>query len=470
MMSMQRLTAGRTLQARRAFIAVVGLLATCTMADAVSAGRLISRDDLRHLGLERAWFAQVRLDRARNQVERAVLANDRLDVLTTAGVVQELNAQTGETLWTASVGNPLYPNLGPAVSEQHVALVNGSTLYVLDRADGRPVKVRRIGGAPGAAPALTPGHVLVPLLNGRVVGFPLDRDVVTPWYYQSFGRAGVPPMATSDSVVWATDSGHVYISGAKNLNVRSRLETGSEIVAPAAHATIKQEQEDVKVVLVAAISGEVFAVEEATGRKRWKNATGYTITRSPAAVGDSVYVTSDEPSLHSIDAATGLLKWEAPNVAQFAAASRNRVYGVDELGGLVVLDAKTGAMIGRMATGSATTALVNDQTDRIYLVSNDGTVQCLREIGAKEPHHHRPAATESAAPAEPGAMETATPGTLDDAETEAAPPADTEDPFGGAADAEGMEAEVEPADEAQPMDDAGDFGVGEGDPFGNDEE
>jgi hypothetical protein len=33
-----------------------------------------------------------------------------------------------------------------------------------------------------------------------------------------------------------------------------------------------------------------------------------------------------------------------------------------------------------------------------------------------------------------------------------------------------MEAEVEPADEAQPMDDAGDFGVGEGDPFGNDEE
>ena len=81
-------------------------------------------------------------------MERAVLANDRLAVLTTAGVVQEFNAQTGETLWIASVGNPKYPNLGPAVSEQHVALVNGSTLYVLDRTDGRPVKVRRVGGAP----------------------------------------------------------------------------------------------------------------------------------------------------------------------------------------------------------------------------------------------------------------------------------------------------------------------------------
>jgi outer membrane protein assembly factor BamB len=470
MMSMQRHIAGRTLQARRALLAIISLLATCTMADTISAGRLISRDDLRHLGLERAWFAQVRLDRARNQVERAVLANDRLIVLTTAGVVQELNAQTGETLWIASVGNSLYPNLGPAVGEQHVALVNGSTLYVLDRTDGRPVKVRRIGGAPGAAPALTTGHVLVPLLNGRVVGFPLDRDVVTPWYYQSFGRAGVPPTATASSVVWATDSGHVYISGAKNLNVRSRLETGSEIVAPAAQATVKIGDQNVNLVFVAAVSGEVFAAEEATGRKRWKNATGYTITRAPAAVGDSVYVTSDEPALHSIDAATGLSKWEAPNVAQFAAASRNRVYGVDELGGLVVLDAKTGAPVGRIPTNGSTSALVNDQTDRLYLVSNDGQVQCLREIGAKEPLYHRPAATESEAPAEPGAMETAAPGTAEDAETEGALPDDTEDPFGGAADAEGMEAEVEPADEAQPMDDAGDFGVDDGDPFGNDEE
>src|SRR5687768_3683401 len=134
-MSMQQLVGCGKPQARAALVVAISLLVISTTGHFALAARLISREDARHLGLERAWFAQVRLDRARNQVERAVLANDRLDVLTSAGVVQEFDAKTGETLWIASVGNPKYPNLGPAVSETHVALVNGSTLYVLDRTD-----------------------------------------------------------------------------------------------------------------------------------------------------------------------------------------------------------------------------------------------------------------------------------------------------------------------------------------------
>jgi outer membrane protein assembly factor BamB len=466
-MSKQRSTASRTFCHRTAIGALVALLAVSVMVDAVYSGRLISRDDARHLGLERAWFAQVRLDRSRNQVERAVLANDRLDVLTTAGVLQEFNAQTGETLWIASVGEASFPNLGPAVSEQFVALINGSTLFVLDRTDGRPVKVRRVGGAPGAAPALTKGHVLVPLLNGRVEGYPIDKEIVTPWYYQSFGRAKVPPSATADSVVWATDSGHLYIAAAEDLSVRSRLETGSEISAPAAHRK--------PFVFVAAVSGEVFGVEEDTGRKRWKYATGYTVTRAPAAVGDRVYVTSDEPALHAIDAASGVAKWETPGVAQFAAASRDRVYGVDKLGALVVLDAATGAVVGRRPADLSTVALVNDQTDRLYLVSDDGAVQCLREIGAKEPLYHQPAASESEQKkTEPGETQPIAPESSDVEDTvpgeEAAPPADTDDPFGGVGEAEAgdaMESEDQPAE--APMDDAGGFGVDDEDPFANDE-
>ena len=65
--------------------------------------RLVTDAQARHLGLERAWFAQVQLDAARNEVERAVLEGDRLTVLTTAGVVQELDALTGRTMWIAPI-------------------------------------------------------------------------------------------------------------------------------------------------------------------------------------------------------------------------------------------------------------------------------------------------------------------------------------------------------------------------------
>jgi outer membrane protein assembly factor BamB len=418
-------------QPRNLMIAVAAaLLILGTLArDADAVRRLSGQEEARQLGLTRAWFAQVRLDPSRNRVERAVLEGDRLSVLTSAGVLQELDALTGRTMWIAPVGNPDHPSLGPAATEQYVALVNGSTLYVLDRVDGRPVKIRPVGGAPGAAPALSKSHVFVPLVTGRIEAYPLEGQILTPWYYQSIGRAMVAPLTTSDSFVWATDTGHVYVGRLPALGVRYRLETGSEIVAPPAYRQ--------PFVYVATLDGEVFAMHELTGERRWKYATGFPVTRAPAAVADRVFVTSQEPALHCIDAVKGTALWEMADITQFAAMSRDYVYGVDELGRLVALDAKTGALAGRMPTDIATHALVNDQTDRIYLVSKDGIVQCLHELAAEQPLYHRRPVTEApppAAPAEPPPPEV-TPPAAPDEEEEPSPfgedemPAE-ESPFG----------------------------------------
>lgn len=443
--------------------ALVAILVSSTVLSVYALARsvqgaqpLVTEAQALHLGLERAWYARVRLDPARNEVERAVLEGDRLTVLTSAGIVQEFDANTGQTMWIAPIGNPNYASLGPAASDKFVALINGSTLYVLDRADGKPTIVRPVGGAPGAAPAVGENYVFVPLAIGRIEGYPLGEQKLTPWYYQSYGRAMVSPLATPDSFVWTTDSGHMYVGRAGELGVRFRLETGSEIVAPPAYGA--------PYVIAATVNGEVFSMHEMTGQRRWKYATGFPVTRAPAVVGNKVYVTSDEPMLHCIDAERGTELWEAPHVSQFAAASAKRVYGVDDLGALVVLDAANGAMLGRMPTNSSTHALVNDQTDRVYLVSKDGMVQCFHEIGVKEPMHHRPkvepatptsdgqpaAPAASTRPAQPPAEDT------EEAAEEAEEPAEEMD--------EAAEAE-EPADE-----EAGDAGSEE-DPFsGMDEE
>jgi outer membrane protein assembly factor BamB len=357
-------------------------------------GRLSAQQDARQLGLIRAWFAQVRVDPSRYHVERAILVGDRLTVLTSGGIVHEFHALTGETMWVAPIGNSKYPNLGPAASDQFVAVINGSTLYVLDRTDGRPVLVRSISGVPGAAPALARDHVFVPLLNGRIEAYPLHEQKRTPWYYQSYGRAMVPPLVTPHSFVWSTDSGYLYVGRLDDLGVRFRLETGSEIAAPPAYRD--------PFILVATVTGEVFAVHEMTGARRWKYATGFTVMRAPAAIGERVFVTSEEPALHCIDAKRGIALWEAAKIWQFAAASQARVYGVDELHRLVALDGQNGRTVGRMAIDSETQSLVNDQTDRIYLVSSSGLVQCFHEIDSEQPLYHvskEPAPAETA-PAE----------------------------------------------------------------------
>jgi outer membrane protein assembly factor BamB len=360
---------------------VLCLCATSLHAAVRVNNRLISQEELQRVGLTRAWFAQVRMNPARNHVERAILTGGRLTVLTSAGVVQEFNAETGETLWTAEIGNENYPSLGPAANNEFVALVNGSTLYVLDRTDGRPTVIRQVGGAPGAAPALAEKFVFVPLVKGRVEGYPLAADQkATPWFYQAAGRAMVPPLATPSSVVFTTDLGYLYVGYSDKPGMRFRLETGSEIVAPPTYQK--------PFVYVASTSGEVFAMQELTGARRWKYATGFPIERAAAPAGKRVFVTSVEPALHCIDAVRGDRLWEAPNMKQFAAASNTRVYGVDDLGAFVALDGANGNVVARIAADHPIRSLVNNQTDRVYLVSDEGVVECLHEINAKTPLRH----------------------------------------------------------------------------------
>jgi hypothetical protein len=351
--------------------------------EARSAHRLIGQEQANRMGLTRAWFTQVRLDSARHHVERAILTGDRLTLLTTAGVVQEMNALTGQTYWTAPIGKSNYPSLGPAASDKYVAILNGSTLYVLDRADSKPVMIRPVGSAPGAAPAISHEYVFVPLVNGRIEGYSLrDPKAFQPWYYQSFGRAMVAPLATPDSVVWTTDEGYLYVGSSNILGMRFRLEIGSEIVAPPSARP--------PYVYVGAVSGDLFAMNETSGKQVWKYSTGFPITRAAAGVGDRVFVTSDEPELHCIDAKTGNRIWVAPHVVRFCAASKDRVYGVNDLGAFVVLDGKTGAGLASMATDYPIKGLVNSETDRVYLISDDGMVECLHEIGLTQPIYHNP--------------------------------------------------------------------------------
>jgi outer membrane protein assembly factor BamB len=382
-------------------LAAVALTVIVFSGEARCERRLIGQDEAVYLGLTRAWFTQVQLSAAHTHVERAVLEGDRLTVLTSAGVVQELDALTGKTFWTAPIGNENYPSLGPAGNDKYVAVLNGSTLYVLDRKDGKPAIIRSVGSAPGAAPALSEEYVFVPLISGRIEALPLGNQKTPPWYYQSFGRAMVRPLVTPESIVWTTDAGYLYVGGSNKLGMRYRLETGAEIVAPPSYHH--------PLVFVASLEGELFAMHELSGSQNWKYSCGFPVTRAAAGVGDRVFVTSAEPALHCVNATSGIGVWEAPHVNQFAATSKDRVYGVNDLGEFVVLNSATGATLAKVRTAQPIHALVNDQTDRVYLVSEDGMVECLHELNMKEPMYHNPKSAPAKAETKPATPPSAPP-------------------------------------------------------------
>lgn len=424
---------------------VVGIAAPVSAQ--LSSG-LVSQSDAAGAGLKRAWFARAAVNPARSQVIDWVLSGDQILILTDAGVLQAIDANTGRSLWVTQFGNPQYPSLGPDGNDQFVAVVNGSTLYLMDRNTGRIQCQRPISGAPGAGPAVGEEHVFVPSITGLIEGYPLDLDApgYNRWFYQSYGNTMVAPLVTPHSVIWSTDRGYLYVGGSVKSGVRYRLETDDVFDARAAYQD--------PLIYAVTRDGELFAIDEEEGILRWRYRTGFATDRAPAAVGERLFLTSEEPMLHCVDAKTGMPEWEVPGIAQFAAVTKAYVYGVDRFGAIRILNIADGSPVGRIANGGALEALVNDQTDRLYLISDAGLVQCLHEIGADEPTRYRAAATVEEPPADDESDEEVEPAAAP-AESEPddySAPAVEENPFAPSAQ------EGAPAEET-------DFGTGEENPF-----
>lgn len=364
----------------KALVLLLVSASTFVSQQTATASSLVTGEAARVLGLERSWFSQAEVNRARNHVVGATLDHGQLVVLTSAGVLQTFDAQTGKTIWNWRVGNPDYPSSGPAVSAKHLAVANGSTLHVFDRETGREVMSRRAGGGIGGGPALSDSHVFIPLFSGRVEGYHLDNPRQSPWYYTATGHIFQPAVASGTSLVWSTDRSSLYGAGSDASGVRFRFETSSPIVAA---PTVQSPR-----IFAASSAGYVYALDEKSGGLLWRYSAGFKVHNSPSAVAGKVLVVTEEPALHCLDAETGALEWVAPEIEQIGSVSKKHVYGLDITGGLVALSAKTGRIESRVAGFRGNMAILNEQTDRLYLVSKHGLVQCLHEIGVDDPIMH----------------------------------------------------------------------------------
>lgn len=362
-------------------LSLLGLCAAHAAHAQIGTSPLVPRTAAAQVGLERAWFAQIGADPAMSEVTAWTLHFDRIFGVSNTGTAFALDAETGERLWVRQVGKRGYQAFGPGANSKSVAIVSGSKIYVLDRDDGRIMFSRDLGSAPGAGPALTEEYAFVVLMTGRVEGYRLDDANAQPWYYNSRGRAFLRPVTTGGVVSWPTNAGLLYVSSATDPGLLYRIQTNDEIIAPPAELD--------GTLYIASLDGYLYSINGLTGNEQWRFATGWPIESRPAVVGNLAFVSSLEPAIHAINTKTGNELWDIPGASQFVAQGKNRVYAADPMGEILILDTKSGATLGTLATAEGVYPLVNDQTDRIFLVNKHGLVQCLHEIGASQPILHR---------------------------------------------------------------------------------
>jgi hypothetical protein len=298
-------------------------------------------------------------------------------------------------------------------------------------------------GVPGAGPRLSDELVFVPTLSGFVECYQLHDPSSPVMRYNTAGKIEVRPTVSENVASWPTSDGKVYTANANILGIRSRRELGSKILAPTVTASPN-------LLIAASADGFVECLDELRLKPIWRFSTGEAVLHPPVVVGSNLFVVTEASEMYCIDPKTGAERWLSPGVIQFLSASEKRVYCCDEFGRLLILDLATGGQVARLDSATGEVKLINPYTDRIFIGSRTGVLQCLREPQLDRPMVHiaqkakKPAAAPPEAPAtRPGA----TPSTGGDVS-----------PFGDDSD---MDAEDSALDDEMPADESVDE-----DPFG----
>lgn len=374
-------------------------VASFTLASAAAqaqglASHIVSEARANQVGLTRAWLSRVQVDPGRGRVAAVVIEGNTLFAQTDQAIVQALDAETGRTLWTAQIGNPRYPTLAPAASDRFVACTNGSTLYVLDRTRGELLWSHKLKGAPSAGAAANQDHAYIPMIDGSIEVYKFVRvNAVDENAAIVFGK-GQPlqaPLATEKRLMWGTAAGYVFSDSLVNSQVRFRVKADGPVVAQLAYRP--------PLLVFGSKDGYLYAINELNGSLIWKFSAGAAIVEQPVAVEGAVYALADSGGLFRLDPLSGRETWYAAGVKKFLAASAQRLYAADYVGRLLVLDALSGARLATLATEALDLKVCNTRTDRIYVGTTTGVLQCLRERELTAPLKHGPAAEASPAPA-----------------------------------------------------------------------
>ncbi|MHB0958380.1 MAG: outer membrane protein assembly factor BamB family protein [Pirellulaceae bacterium] len=325
----------------------------------------------------------LRLEGVEATVQQNVIPDITLYATTTGGVIHAIDAETGTIRWTTPVGQSDYPTTAATVNDQWVAVINGQHLYLLRAGDGSIVEQRRlIGGVPAAGPAIAGNSVCVAMLNGSLYSYTFGpTDTKTAEVYYAPGIVQFKPTAIGNRVLWPTNKGVITAIEIGRAGVTYRLLLEDAVAGPLVYSPPSQ-------LLVVTDRGYLYSFDVKTGGVKWRFSTGDRTAEPASVVGTTVYLMSREAGMHAVSTETGEDLWWAPSARRFIAATKEKVYASTHTGTLLVLDIRSGAVISEIPIDPTNRVFVNNQTDRIYVGTSTGLVQCLHELDAYWPTIH----------------------------------------------------------------------------------
>ena len=431
---------------KTAFAILFAALLLCGMfaafpisAQGIWRGSIIPQDYANSKGLHRQWIAHAEFNPYSSIAEkvcRLTFDRDSVFIITDQGTIQAFEAETGKTKWVTYTKTKGKVIQGLAASKYYVAFTAGSTLFVLNRKNGKILLDDDIPAIPTNELTLGENCAYVPAINGLIYIFNLQpmedpmaelgistsmlsekerkarkeefidslrlvKSESEPMSIRSIGDLKVTPTVLRcndevELVAWPTGSKLVTVCDVvvneRMADERYNIPVIGEAVSALSYRPYDPEKPNsTGIVFAGTTDGFVYAVDETSGNVKWRFPAGEYIKETPYYVDGEVFIATAISGMYCIDALTGgsegssEAKWWAPNIRHFVSCSPHRIYALDNVRNLVILDRASGQKISTFPVSDFKFVSTNVQNDRIYVATESGTIQCIREIALETP-------------------------------------------------------------------------------------
>jgi outer membrane protein assembly factor BamB len=306
--------------------------------------------------------------------------------------------------WKAKTNGPIFSS--PALAEGSVYIGSADTnIYSFDLQTGKQNWAFKTGGPVNSSPAVSQGMVYFVSYDGKL--YALDaKSGVKKWefategerHFQAPGIHGVAPRSQiifdpfdiflsspavdGNAVYFGSGDGNIYCVDAASGKLRWKFKTGD--VVHASPAVVDG------VVYVGSWDSYLYALDAATGAEKWRFKSGEDkqmynqvgFQSSPAVVDGVVYVGCRDAHLYAIDARTGEKKWDyfanmswvnsTPALSDgkvYAGTSDSgRFFSFDTSSGKISIDIKVGGLFFSSPAIAGGLAYIGNHTGKLYAI------------------------------------------------------------------------------------------------------
>ena len=305
------------------------------------------------------------------------------------GLVKAINRTTGEVLWSKQQAQKLVS--GPAVGAKNLVFsTDNAGVIVLSKQDGHELWHASVSSEVLALPLIVDNQVIVKTVDGHLYAF--NRRTGEKQWVIDHGAPSLVLRASSSPVPY---DNMVLVGFSDGKLDAVDLETGRVVwqrsMGYASGSSDVERLADISsdpivrgdMVYLASYQGYMVAMSLKQGQFSWNKPV--STYRNLAIDSSALYMTDADDVLWSINRSNGHVRWKQPaltarGVTEPVLMGRRLLVG-DKTGILHLLDAKHGDFVARHALGSPITVGPLVSSNRIYVMTAQGQLQCFSITG-----------------------------------------------------------------------------------------